>query len=90
MNITQTDFPNLATILPLAGRVWEVKLSGDFEYEELTVQVSLSSGTQKAGPFQFGGEEFLDREELPFTAEQTQALEDVVYDLMANHWPIDF
>jgi len=90
MSITQTDFPTLATILPLAGRVWQVEIVGDFEYGELTVQVSLSSGSQKAGPFQFGGEEFLEREELPFTAEQTKSLEDVVYDLMSTHWPIDF
>jgi len=91
VSVTQADFPNLATILPLAGRVWEVELSGEFEYDELTVDVHLSSGSQKIGPFQFGWNlEFIDRDEVPFPAETVKKLEGVIYDLMVKHWPMDF
>ena len=90
MSVTQGDFPSLATILTMAGRVWQVELVGDYEYDMLTVDVHLASGDQKIGPFQFGGEGFVDREELPFAADIVQQLEAVIYQLMAKHWPLDF
>ena len=88
--ISTKDFPDLVSAITMAGRSWKIHAVGNFEHDQLTVSVRLTAGRMDFGPFEFGGQEFVDREAVPFTADLVHKLEYHVFNLMATHGPLDF